>query len=61
MIWSEEDLYEYPTYPSDNQDAYDIGVQFSQTYNTGYTRDVPIIVSYGLSQPMGLKAGDLVR
>ena len=26
LLYSDKKLYEYPTYPSDNQDAYGIGI-----------------------------------
>jgi len=32
LLYSDDNLYQYPTYPSDDQDAYGIGVQYNQTY-----------------------------
>ena len=63
MLYSDNDLYQYPTYPSDDQDAYGIAVQYNQTYyeRGATTVDVPMLVPYGLSGPMGLSAGDRIR
>ena len=63
LLYSDEDLYTYPTYPGDNQDAYNIGVQYSTNYakKGTSTRDMRMLLPYGLSGLMGLSAGDLVR
>lgn len=63
MLYSSNDLYQYPTYPGDDQDAYDIGIQYDVNYaERGVTvMDVPMLVSYGLSGPIGISAGDKIR
>ena len=63
MLYSHDNLYRYPTYPGDDQDAFDIGIQYNATYaERGATvMDVPMLLSEGLSGPIGLSAGDRVR
>ena len=48
LLFSDDDIDQYPTYPSDNQDAYDIGRQYKTTYNVGPTQNIKVLLSSGL-------------
>lgn len=61
LLYSDKDIVQYPTYPSDDQDAYNIGRQYSRTYGTGPTENVKLLLSSGLQQPMGIEAGNIVN
>ena len=61
-LFSTEDLYQYPTYPSYDQDYYNIGNQEDIDYNMNKpTENIPILLSYGLKNAMGIEAGDLIK
>jgi len=47
MLYSSNDLYQYPTYPSDDHDAFNIGFQFNYDYseNGATVMDVPMLIS----------------
>jgi hypothetical protein len=63
LLYSNESMYTYPTYPGDDQDAYNIGVQDDVNYSKKGTStlDFGMLLPYGLSGPMGISAGDLIR
>ena len=61
LLFSDEGYTQYPTYPSMDQDAYDIGMQPDEDYNEGPTQTVPILISSGLSGPTALTAGGIAR
>lgn len=62
LLFSDNDLYEYPTYPSGDIDYYGIGVQNNTYYNKGQsTTNIKLIVSEGIKDHMGISAGDLLR
>ena len=52
---------EYPTYPSWDQDAYDISTSSDLIYKSGPTINIPVLLSAGLTGPLALKAGDIGR
>ena len=61
LLFSDEDVYQYPTYPSDDQDAYEIGMSYEDDQNTGSTKNIPVLLSAGLSGVLGIEAGGKVR
>ena len=61
LLFSNDDLAEYPTYPSWDQDAYEIITSTDLDKSSGSTRNIPVLLSAGLSGPLAIKAGDMGR
>ena len=62
LLYSDEHVDEYPSYPSDNTDYYNVSVTNNPNHNEGPTWTLKMILPSGVRHAMNaLNAGDIVR
>ena len=64
LLYSENDVTQYPTYPENNQDGNDIAVQYDLDYykkNTAPTWTVKMLLAYGVAGYYSIEGGSNMR